>query len=530
MSPTNSEPDKSLGGVPTVAGLIQRRLTAGLVVLSLAAGSVVGLGLYAYFQTDRAYSNVVSEAVVLQTLLAALDDAATAEALHTRAFLAAGDELSYASRELAHEDFQRTYAGLQARQPGLPPAAAAALQELNSQHEIFEAIADEAIGLKRAGRDAQAELLFNRGTDPVMLRIMEQRRELQTSLQDVLAAASQAHSRRSAFIIVIVALSFGLVVPVASLLIARLLMPTVAALNYVEQALAATVESRGYRHTSLPTGLTLEQVGLVKAYAALVERLSANEASRFELISRLTHDLRAPLASSSGYAALMADPDFTASPEEIRKYAGIITRQAERMEHMLEQMLTASLIEENRLAMAPAPMRLAGLLEAVIKEKRRQSGREISLADYLPGAVVLADGLRLGQVFGHILDNAVKFSPRGAPVEAAISPAARPGWMDVFISDRGVGIEAADMPRLFQRFSRIYNRAARGANGSGLGLYISRHIVEGHGGSIELESQPGDGTTVRISLPLEAQAAGARSNEEEGRWLNTHTPAQSPSA
>jgi two-component system phosphate regulon sensor histidine kinase PhoR len=130
---------------------------------------------------------------------------------------------------------------------------------------------------------------------------------------------------------------------------------------------------------------------------------------------------------------------------------------------------------------------------------------------------VEADADRFRQVLINLADNAIKYTPRGGRVvvrAAAADGAAHGRWVEIAVEDTGVGIPAQDLPRLTERFFRVDKGRSRALGGTGLGLAIVRHIVQAHGGELEITSTVGRGTTVRVFLPT---AAGRRSAVESGR-------------
>lgn len=227
---------------------------------------------------------------------------------------------------------------------------------------------------------------------------------------------------------------------------------------------------------------------------------------RLQFVDRVAHDLRAPLMAIQGYAVLMADPSFRMPVADFQKYGQTIAEQAGRMNHLIENAVTVTAIEENQLAVLPTPIRLGLLAEEVIEEARQNSGRTITLNDQLGAVLVMGDALRLRDVFLGLIDNALQYSGPEAPIAVTLRGADSPGQAEFIVEDHGVGIADSDLPRLFQRFGRIKNESTRGVSGSGLSLYIAKHVVERHHGRILVNTRPGQGTAFRVQLPLEKSA------------------------
>ncbi len=284
-------------------------------------------------------------------------------------------------------------------------------------------------------------------------------------------------------------------------------------------ALAPSVEAPSVEAPSVdaPSAPTLVEMPLPVATSATNEAialrlqdvvskgLSAN-GSRLQLMDRVAHDLRAPLMAIQGYAVLMADPAFRLSEAEYQKYGQTIAGQAGRMNRLIENAVTVAAIEDNQLAVLPTPIRLGLLAEEVVEEVRQNSGRTITLNDQLGAALVLGDALRLRDVFLGLIDNAIQYSGPDAPIAVTLRKADSPGQAEFIVEDHGVGIADSDLPKLFQRFGRIKNESTQAVGGSGLSLYIAKHIVERHPGRILVNTRPGQGTAFRVQLPLEKSA------------------------
>jgi signal transduction histidine kinase/DNA-binding NarL/FixJ family response regulator len=234
---------------------------------------------------------------------------------------------------------------------------------------------------------------------------------------------------------------------------------------------------------------------------------------REEILGVVAHDLRNPLMAVSMYTHLLQDAGLTAEQEA---WTGIMLRAVERMNGLIQDLLDASALEQGRLRVQPAPVPVESLLrEAADLMERQADERGVRLVCEAAPAVpaVLADHDRVLQVLSNLLGNAVRFSPAGAPVE--LRAEALDAEVVFTVRDHGPGIAAEDLPRIFDRFWQ--GVGARG--GAGLGLAISRGIVESHGGHIRVDSTPRAGSTFSFTLPVspdppaeveEASAASAR--------------------
>jgi len=220
---------------------------------------------------------------------------------------------------------------------------------------------------------------------------------------------------------------------------------------------------------------------------------------RDEWIAVIAHDLRQPIAIIMGYIKLLArviDPGITQGG----KFFGHIMTSAQQLNRMVEDLLDISRIEAHRLALVRRPVDLPALVRSVVDRSGELTRGHVVTVD-ARGAIPLvdADPGRVEQVLVNLLSNAAKYGEAGSAIGVVIEAA--DGDACVTITNRGHGIAAEDLRDLFKRFSRT--RAARGGRvtGVGLGLYISKALVEAHGGAIEVESIPDHTTTFRFTLP-----------------------------
>jgi signal transduction histidine kinase len=164
-------------------------------------------------------------------------------------------------------------------------------------------------------------------------------------------------------------------------------------------------------------------------------------------------------------------------------------------------MLRVAQVDAGRLVLRRAVVDMAQLVRDVVAEQtdaleRRQQHVELKLPDQL---VVEVDGDRLRMVIENLVDNASKYTPEGGTLTVALRSAGN--WLQIIVSDTGVGIEADDVDKLFTKFTRIDNTLSESVGGSGLGLYWANKIVELHGGNVGVDSTPGEGTTFTIQVP-----------------------------
>jgi signal transduction histidine kinase len=234
-----------------------------------------------------------------------------------------------------------------------------------------------------------------------------------------------------------------------------------------------------------------------KELEAQNEELRESERMKTELVSIVSHELRTPLASVLGFTALLLKRDF--DPPTRRHYLGIVDVQARRLAALLEDFLDVQRIEHEGVDLATEMVDLAALLDEQAQLYAAQSPKhrlEVELAER--PLTVRGDPNRLAQVVGNLLSNAIKYSPDGGTVELV---AARSGdGVRIAVRDEGRGIPTNQQDRIFTKFFRG-DAGATGITGTGLGLAVSREIVEAHGGTIGFDTDPGEGSTFWLVLP-----------------------------
>jgi len=235
-----------------------------------------------------------------------------------------------------------------------------------------------------------------------------------------------------------------------------------------------------------------------------VTDLIESESARERLAAVVSHELRNPLTAIIGHAELALD-DTSLAPST-REQLEVIDSAGQRMEHLISDILTASRHEEPPAALATR-VDLQQIVEASLESfQPAATMRGVRIVVELPGPLVVdGDAFRLRQVVDNLLSNAIKYTPRDGSVEIGGRADAR--VVTVTISDTGLGISAEDLPHIFDPYFRAETAQLSGTPGTGLGMGISRDLIAEHGGSIDVESEPGLGTTVTVVLPA---AAGKR--------------------
>ena len=241
-------------------------------------------------------------------------------------------------------------------------------------------------------------------------------------------------------------------------------------------------------------------VGAVAVFHDVTE-LKRLERVRQEFVANVSHELRTPLTAIKGYAETLRDGGLR-DPETAAEFVRVIHRHAERLRALIEDLLDLAAVEQGEARLKPAVVRardVAAQAEGLVRPAAEARGQ--TLAIDLPADLpdILADRDRLAQILINLLDNAVKFTPEGGRV--TLSAKAAEGRVVLAVRDNGVGIPPGDLPRIFERFYRVGRSRDRREGGTGLGLAIAKHLTQAMGGTIEVESVQGSGTTFRVSLP-----------------------------
>jgi len=254
-------------------------------------------------------------------------------------------------------------------------------------------------------------------------------------------------------------------------------------------------------------GILLRTAELYEALENTNARLVELDRTKSELLNVVAHDFRSPLASILGWADLLADPADVPA-EEVRSRARAIVSAASRMASLMDRTLESTRLETGQFAFDFRLVDLAARLREAAAQFHSDAAHPVVVD--LPDEPLpcWADGERVAEVVENLLSNAVKYSPAGGEVRLSVRRQRETAIVSV--GDRGIGIAAADLPRLFRPFSRLHDRTATGIEGFGLGLSICERFVRAHGGRFEVQSVPGEGSTFSFTLPLFGSLAQTR--------------------
>ncbi len=252
-------------------------------------------------------------------------------------------------------------------------------------------------------------------------------------------------------------------------------------------------------NAALAVDLSKQAGQLREAYVVIDDALDAKN----RMVQNVSHELRTPLVSILGYSeALQEGISGDLTTDQLSLVEPII-RNAKAMNRVVNDLISLQALDRRQLQLSE--LALCDLLQGCLAnfDQRAQAARidlRLECSDDLP--LLHADGAQLEQAFDHLLDNAIKFSPNGGPVTMRATRTVS-GGVEITVSDRGIGIPAEALPRIYRRFYQVDGSRTRRFGGQGLGLAIVKRIVELHGGSIRAESQVGVGTTFFVTLPVE---------------------------
>ena len=227
------------------------------------------------------------------------------------------------------------------------------------------------------------------------------------------------------------------------------------------------------------------------------------EERRKEFVANVSHELRTPLTNIRSYAETIRDAEGGIPRETEDGFLDIIINEADRMTHIVQDLLTLSRLDSGRTEMVMARFAFGDAIDAVLRSialEARRHGHELTNAcpEHLP--LIMGDRGRVEQVMLNILSNAVKYTPDGGHIRVTAGDAGDRVWMEV--ADDGIGIPKGDRDRIFERFYRVDKARSRESGGTGLGLSIASEIVQRHNGSLAIVDRAGPGTTVRLELPV----------------------------
>lgn len=255
------------------------------------------------------------------------------------------------------------------------------------------------------------------------------------------------------------------------------------------------------------------------------------EAQRSDFISTASHEMRTPIAAIEGYLALTLNTKICQIDNNARKYLEKASDSTKHLGMLFQDLLTSSKADDGHLTSYPAVIELGETLEQVVdgarfnaKKKSLELHYEVNSGNEVTGGKVIrplyycfADPNRIREVLQNIVDNAIKYTMNGSVTVRLTGDHA---IVQVQITDTGLGIPPDDIPHLFQKFYRVDNSLTRTVGGTGLGLYISRRIIEMSNGRIWVESEQDKGSTFFINLPRLTSEQALQAQREKSRLIS----------
>lgn len=246
-----------------------------------------------------------------------------------------------------------------------------------------------------------------------------------------------------------------------------------------------------------------EADGTVSGYVVVATDVtSEREAARLqdEFVSLVSHELRTPLTSVLGYLELLTDGTDPLSDEQ-REYLTVIERNARRQLRLVGDLLLSAQVDAGRFSISPQHIDAGEIVSAAVAAAAPAAeAAGIALVPSVTSTVLDADPVRLAQAVDNLVSNAIKFTPSGGTVRLEVGPGERGGAV-IVVADSGIGIPPDELSQLTHRFFRASTATRRAIPGVGLGLSITKAVVDAHGGSLSIESTLGEGTSFTIALP-----------------------------
>lgn len=240
-----------------------------------------------------------------------------------------------------------------------------------------------------------------------------------------------------------------------------------------------------------------------RATAEMLAEKTRLEEMQNTFVSIVSHELQTPVAIIKSYAATLAREDAVWPPETIQRVSHNIEDECDRLTRLITDLLDLSRIQAGRVAMRVGSVDLPEIASEIVDQLGPRAAQHSLRSSFPPNfPIIRGDADQLRRALFNLVQNAIKYSPNGGEVLIA-GEVAGPAAVVVRVLDRGIGIAPGEEERIFERFHRSDNRLSRTTAGVGLGLYITRSIILGHGGRIWAESPgPGRGSTFTIVLPV----------------------------
>ncbi|OQY45626.1 MAG: hypothetical protein B6242_09940 [Anaerolineaceae bacterium 4572_78] len=238
-----------------------------------------------------------------------------------------------------------------------------------------------------------------------------------------------------------------------------------------------------------------------------VSHLRENEDLKETLLAVISHELKTPVSIIKGYAGTLAREDADWGKDVIRDGLIVIEEEADKLNTLITNLLQASRLQSGHLKLKHTQIDLSVMVKKSVESLRATTAKhqfEVEFPHDFP--YILADYARMWEVITNLINNAIKYSPNGGMIK--LGGEVLDNTVRLFVTDEGIGIPPSAHSIIFERFHRIDNSLTRKAKGTGLGLFLVKSVVEAHGGTVWVESQPGMGSTFWVELPMEKIVRG----------------------
>ncbi|MGX6604518.1 GAF domain-containing sensor histidine kinase [Micromonosporaceae bacterium Da 78-11] len=271
----------------------------------------------------------------------------------------------------------------------------------------------------------------------------------------------------------------------------------VCVVDHVPRELTAS-QKLALRSLARYAAVQLELRRYARHAGEIADRLRQLDRMKDSFLASVSHELRTPLSSIRGYLEMLLEGEFDA--ETSHRFLQVMQRNSDRLLRLIDELLTVARLNEDGAQLDLTEVDLAEMTHQVTTACRPLAEhREVKLRARSEGPVpARGDAKRLSQALNHLIVNAIKFTAPGGEIIVSATAAREP---EVVITDNGVGIAEDELPHVFDQFYRSPSSDQMAVPGPGLGLSIVKSIIDAHHGSIHLESEPGIGTTVRLTLP-----------------------------
>ena len=231
-------------------------------------------------------------------------------------------------------------------------------------------------------------------------------------------------------------------------------------------------------------------------------RIEEIDRLKSEFASMVSHELKTPVSYVYNYAGALKEHNNSLNEGQRVEFLTAIQGEAQHLITLIDDIMAISLLETVGLSHRFVETDLRKLIDSVVKDQQLTTRRHTIAIKGPESLAVRADPTRLKQVMNNLISNAIKYSPQGGPIDVRLWANTADKTALIYVRDHGMGIDPADVPQLFDRFSRVQRKETMAIPGSGLGLYIAHHIVEAHGGTLALQPAPGNGTIAEVTVPL----------------------------